>query len=298
MADSAGGNAAVPGAQGALASPLEAVDDLRSAAKWTLAAAGAVGAALISGGPLVAVGQVHGLGHALLAGLGLALALAGVGIAVWSTSKVLAPRLTSRRVVMSPRLAALRQEIETDPEQFLGLAATSVAGLFKHQDDQRQIAADLARQAAAEENARRRAVLESQLHRVEENAARVATYTRYVMALAHVWQLQDDLTWSRRCTLGGGLLVIAGAVLFFLAAGGPTYVPVLTPQVTTAPSATAPPTAVPHKLPSPSGTPLRRRSRTFASRRRGRRRLPAAGPRQQDPAAPALPPPGRRRVSR
>jgi hypothetical protein len=46
-----------------LPSPLDAVDDLRAAARWTIAAAGAVGAALISGGSLVAVGKVHGLGN-------------------------------------------------------------------------------------------------------------------------------------------------------------------------------------------------------------------------------------------
>lgn len=255
MADSGGGSAAATDVKSTLASPLDAVDDLRTAAKWTLAAAAAVGAALISGGPLVAVGQVHGLRNALLAGLGLALALTGVGIAIWATSKVLAPRLTSRKTVMSPKLASLRRDIEAEPEQFLGLAATSVADLFKHQDDHRAIVADLSRQAAAEKNTRRRARLEGQLHRVEVNAARVGWYTRYVLALAHVWQIQNDLRWSRRCTLGGGLLVIAGAVLFFLATGAPTYVPVLTPQITAAPSATASPTAVPHKLPSPSATP-------------------------------------------
>ena len=65
-----------------LPSQLEAVGDLRAAAKWTLAAEGAVGAALISGGPLVAVGQVHGTGHALLAGAGPAVALGGVVLAI------------------------------------------------------------------------------------------------------------------------------------------------------------------------------------------------------------------------
>src|ERR1700734_2438056 len=118
MADPVAQDPTAPDAKkalGSLPSPLDAVDDLRAAAKWTLAAAGAVGAALISGGPLVAVGQVHGLGHALLAGLGLALALAGVGIAIWSTSKVLAPRLTTRRTVMSPALAGLRHDIEEEP---------------------------------------------------------------------------------------------------------------------------------------------------------------------------------------
>jgi hypothetical protein len=110
----------------ALPSPLEAVDDLRSAAKWTLAAEGAVGAALISGGPLVAVGQVHGTGHALLAGAGLAVALGGVGLAIWFTSKVLSPRLTTPATLRSPALAGLRQVIEAEPAQFLGVMATKV----------------------------------------------------------------------------------------------------------------------------------------------------------------------------
>jgi hypothetical protein len=258
MADPAGGSTAAPEAKSAvelLPSPLDAIDDLRTAAKWTLAAAGAVGAALISGGPLVAVGQIHGLWHALLAGLGLVFALAGVGIAIWSTSKVLAPRLTTRKTVMSPGLASLRKDIEAEPEQFFGLAATSVTGIFKRQDDQREIVADLARQAAAEKDPQRRVVLESQLRRVEENAARAAAYVRRLLALAHVWQIQADLHRSRICTLGGGLLVIVGAVLFFIATGGgPTYLPVLTPQVTAIPSASVP-SAVPHRTPTPSATP-------------------------------------------
>jgi hypothetical protein len=74
-----------------LPSPLDAVDDLRSAAKWTIAAAGAVGTVLISGGPLAAVGQVHGASHALLAGAGLVLSLTGVGLAMWAASQVLCP---------------------------------------------------------------------------------------------------------------------------------------------------------------------------------------------------------------
>src|SRR5258708_32104095 len=44
-------------ADGSLPSPLDSVDDMRPTAKWMLAAAGAVGAVLLSGGPLGAVGQ-------------------------------------------------------------------------------------------------------------------------------------------------------------------------------------------------------------------------------------------------
>ena len=129
MADPAGAGPASPDAKSTvepLPSPLEAVDDLRSAAKWTIVAASAVGAALISGGPLVAVGQVHGVAHALIAGAGLVLALAGVGLAIWTTSTVLSPRLTTPVTLRSPALAGLRAIIEADPAQFFGPVATSV----------------------------------------------------------------------------------------------------------------------------------------------------------------------------
>jgi hypothetical protein len=234
-----------------LPSPLEAVDDLRSAAKWTLAAEGAVGAALISGGPLVAVGQVHGTGHALLAGAGLAVALGGVGLAIWFTSKVLSPRLTTPETLRSPGLAGLRQVIEAEPAQFLGVAATKVGALLLHQE----VAVDLARKAAAAKDPARRQAIKRHLRRAEANAARAAPYVRWLLALAHVWQIETDLRRSRWFTLAGGLLVVAGAVLFFIATSGPTYVPVFTPQVTAVPTATAPPTAVSGRSPAPSATP-------------------------------------------
>lgn len=246
--------AANPGAGKAfeeLPSPLEAVGDLRAAAKWTLAAEGAVGAALISGGPLVAVGQVHGTGHALLAGVGLTVALVGVGLAIWFTSKVLSPRLTTPQTLRSPALAGLRQVIEAKPAQFLGVTATKVDTLLLHQE----IAVDLARKTAAEQDPARRQLIKRQLRRAEANAARAAPYVRWLLALAHVWQIEADLRRSRWFTLVGGVLVIAGAVLFFIATSGPTYVPVLTPQVTAVPSAAGPPTAVPGRSPVPSATP-------------------------------------------
>jgi hypothetical protein len=234
-----------------LPSPLEAVDDLRAAAQWTLAAEGAVGAALISGGPLVAVGQVHGIGHALVAGAGLAVALGGVGLAIWFTSKVLSPRLTTPGTLRSPGLAGLRRVIEAEPAQFLGVVATKVDALLDHQE----VAVDLARKAAAEKDPARRQAIKRQLRRAEANAARAAPYVRWLLALAHVWRIEADLRRSRWATLAGGLLVVAGAVLFFIATGGPTYVPVLAPQVTAVPSTTAPPTTAPGKSSMPTAAP-------------------------------------------
>jgi hypothetical protein len=235
----------------ALPSPLDAVDDLRSAAKWTIAAAAAVGAALISGGPLVAVGQVHGVAHALIAGAGLVLALIGVGLAIWTTSTVLSPRLTTPATLRSPALAGLRAIIEADPAQFFGPVATSVDALLLH----RQVTVNLARLLTVEKEPAKRTIIERQLDRAKGNAERAAPFVRWMLALGHVWQIKQALERSRWFTLAGGLLVIAGSVLFFTAASGPTYVPVLTPQVTAVPSTTVSPTAIPGRSPVPSATP-------------------------------------------
>lgn len=203
-----------------LPSPLDAVDDIRSAAKWTLAASGAVGAALISGGPLAAVGQVQGIPNALLAGLGLVIGFVGVGLAIWSTGKVLEPRLTTRKSFAGPELAGLVETIEAEPEQFFGVAAITVDGIFERQDRDRAIAVDLARQLAAAKDPARRAHFQAALNRVEENAARTAIYTRWLLALGHAWRIQEELRRSRVFTLVGGLLVIVGAVLLFSVTGG------------------------------------------------------------------------------
>jgi hypothetical protein len=228
----------------ALPSPLAAVDDMRAAAKWTLAAAGAVGAALISGGPLVAVGQVHGVLHAVIAGLGLLAALCGVGLAIWSTTKVLASRLTTPATLASPELAKFREVVEADREQFFGVIAKDVAGLLRYQ----VIAVHLMElRAAKKDDPRQQAMIAAQLHRVMRDAARADPYVRWLLTAAHAWLVEAELKRSRKWTLIGGILVVAGAVLFFSVTGnsGPTYVPVLTPQVTAVPSASTVPAASP-----------------------------------------------------
>jgi hypothetical protein len=205
----------VPGSD-PLPSSLDALADLRSAAKWTLLAAGAVGAALIGGGPLVAVGQVHGVAHAVLAGLGLVIALTGVGLAIWHTSRVLEPRLTTPEDLASGALAGLRQQVERDPVWFFGYVATTVEDLRSYQ----VIAANLARQFTAETDAARRELIEPRLRQVERDAARAEPYVRFLVAAAHVWKLNEELRRSRWYTMLGGVFVVIGAVLFFTAAGG------------------------------------------------------------------------------
>jgi hypothetical protein len=213
-----------------------------------LGVSGAVGAALISGGPLVAVGRIHGALNIVLAFLGLLLALGGVGLAIWHATQVLMPRLTTSRTLFeSPALADLREQIASEPTEFFGLAATSLDELFARRDSLRRNAVSLARQAATAQNSARRALIQAQLRRVEVNGERVGRYVRWVLALGHAWQVKAALERSRRMTLLGGLAVVAGAVLFFSAAGdnNPKYVPVLTPTVTGVPTGPTGQTAKP-----------------------------------------------------
>lgn len=129
-----------------LPSPLEAIGDLRSAARWTIAAAGAVGVAVIGGGPLVAVGKVHGLEHAVIAAISMLVGLAGVGLAIWQTSLVLVPPVTTAATLREESIDGLREMIEAAPSDYFGLAATGIDDLLRH----REIAANLYRKLTAD----------------------------------------------------------------------------------------------------------------------------------------------------
>lgn len=238
-----------------------AVDDMRATAKWTLAVVGAVGAALISGGPLVAVGNVHGVVHAVIAGLGLLIALAGIGVALGYTSAVLMPRLVIPATLIADErekgrvarwesalmarlriperrpLDELRAQVNRSPEQFFGVLARDINGLLRY----RAMEVNLARQVAAEKDPGRREVLGRHLQRVARNAARADPYVRWLLMAAHAELVKAALRRSRVATMAGGVLVIVGAVLFFSVASGPAYVPV----VTTTPTATASPVPAP-----------------------------------------------------
>jgi hypothetical protein len=103
-----------------LPSPLDAVDDMRTTAKWIIGAVAAVGAALLGGAPLAAAGRIHGFGHAAEAFCGLAIALAGVGWAIWHTTDALIPPVTTLTALETPQLAELRAQIAAEPSAFFG----------------------------------------------------------------------------------------------------------------------------------------------------------------------------------
>jgi hypothetical protein len=199
---------------GVLPSPLDAVDDMRSTAKWTIAAFGAVGSALISGGPLVAVGKVHGTAHIVIAGLGLAAVLAGVCVAIWQTSNVLTPFITTPATVRT--LTGLITLIDASPEEFFGSAATSVRNLLMH----RRAETELQRALATATDPAVRQNLAQNLARVQLSVTRTDPYVRWLLTFAHAWQVQQALRLARRWTAAGGILVVAGAVAFLAVSGG------------------------------------------------------------------------------
>ncbi|MEW2117286.1 hypothetical protein AB0945_19260 [Streptomyces sp. NPDC005474] len=200
----------------ALPSPLDAVPELRAAARWMIASFGAVGAALVGGGPLVAVGKVHGLGEALVAGGALVVALAGVCLAVWQVSRVLVPPITTAATLNTPAVRGLRELVDASPADFFGSAATGVDDLLRH----RTVAANLHRALAAETDPHRRELLRGHLDRAKTNITRTDPFVRWLLAMAHVWQIRTTFHEARRWCLLAVALVATGAVAFLTATGG------------------------------------------------------------------------------
>ncbi|MGW4856509.1 hypothetical protein ACWEPZ_35390 [Streptomyces sp. NPDC004288] len=198
----------------ALPSPLDSVADSREAARWTLASAGAVGALLLGGGPLLAVGRIGDWTHALWAGGGLLLALIGIAWAMWQTSEVLVPPLTTPAVLASPALRGLREQLDAVPGYYFGSLATDVEGLLRH----RRIALEISRRLPTADAAER-AVLERGLATAHRNIARTDPYLRWLLATAHAWIVREKLRKARRHTFLSAVLVITGAVVFLVATG-------------------------------------------------------------------------------
>ena len=197
-----------------LPSPLDAVDDMRSTAKWTIAAVAAVGAALIGGAPLAAVGKVHGLGSAIEAFGGLALGLAGVGWAIWHTTDALIPPTTTLAALQTPQLADLRAQIAADPGAFFGPFGTSTTQVKAAVQRYDTAAAQIAVMIATETDATRQRVLAQGQADALANAAQASARLRWLLSLMHAYRVRDQLRTARLHTFAGAAVTALGAVLF------------------------------------------------------------------------------------
>ena len=201
----------------ALPSPLDAIPDMRASAKWILGAAAAVGAALVGGAPLAAVGKVHGAGHVALAYAGLVIGLAGVGWAIWRTADALIPPLITRLSLdTEPGLADLRARIAADPRAFYGPFGTSMAELQQKYDYHQRMARILANAAATEASPDRKRVMEAQARAARATVAAARFRTQNLLELAYAWQVRAELRDARRSALLGAAVAAAGAVLFLV----------------------------------------------------------------------------------
>lgn len=196
----------------ALPSPLDSVADSRAAARWIISSAGVVGALLLGGGPLIAVGKITDWLHAVWAGGGLLLALLGVAWAIWRTSEVLVPPMTTPATLTAPELRPLRTLVESEAWHHFGALATDVDDLLRH----RRIAAAIARRLPAAPPAERDA-LRRGLAVAHRNVARTDPHLRWLLATAHAWQVRETLRRARRQTMLAAALVVVGAVVFLTA---------------------------------------------------------------------------------
>jgi hypothetical protein len=200
-----------------LPSPLDGIDDMRSTAKWTATALGAVGVALLGGAPLSAVGRIHGFGQAAEAFAGLVIALAGIGWAIWSTTEALLPPVTTPAWLTGPEAAGLRAEIAADPAAFFGPFGDSVAEVEQACRAWQAAAAEALRLLGREEDAKRRRKLEQGRADARANAAQAAARLRWLVDFAHAWRVRDQLRRARLHVFGGAAVTALGAVVFVAA---------------------------------------------------------------------------------
>jgi hypothetical protein len=199
-------------------SPLEAVADMRATAKWIIAALAAVGAALVGGGPLTAVGRIHAFGPALVAVAGLVISLAGIGWAIWHTAEALMPLATTLAMLDTPELATLQKQIKEDPRAFFGPFGQSVPQLEAAGDFWDVAAANASVMLAKQTDHIRRQVLIQGLADARANAAQARARLYWLLEVANAWRVRDQLRRARAHAFAGATLASIGAVLFVFAA--------------------------------------------------------------------------------
>jgi hypothetical protein len=200
-----------------LPSPLESISDMRAVAKWTIGAVAAVGAALLGGAPLVAIGKIHGVESAALAFVGLFIGLTGVGWALWHTAEALIPPDTTLETLNTKPLAGLRTYIDSDRAAFYGSFGSSVADLQGACRRYDTAAAHISIMLAGEKDSARREVLTQGLTDATANATQTRLRLRWLLALTHAWRIRILLRRARLQTFIGATIAALGIVLFLVA---------------------------------------------------------------------------------
>jgi hypothetical protein len=207
----------LPGATD-LPSPLDAVADMRATARWTAAAVGAVGATVLAGAPLAALGRIQNTGDVVAVAIGMVVALAGVSWAIWHTAEALTPPLTTQATYDEPGLADLRAVVAHNPAAVFGPFGSSMADLHRQLDLRRKVVSSLEDAVAADPT---RPALVRALADARANLDLAHRTARWVLALMHSWQVRNRMRRARWHVLIGMLVVAAGVTVFLTATPEP-----------------------------------------------------------------------------
>jgi hypothetical protein len=198
-------------------SPLAGIAEMRATARWTATALGAIGVALVGGGPLAAVGKIHGIGHAVEALAGLLIAIAGLGWAIWHTTEALMPHPTTLAALDTPEFAELRAQIEADPAAFFGRFGTSAHELKAQYVLWQTAAAKTSRMLAGEHDENRKRILAQGLADAQANAARAGARLRWLIDFMAAWRVRYELRRARVHAFAGAAVTALGAIVFVAA---------------------------------------------------------------------------------
>ncbi|MGJ6969206.1 hypothetical protein ACSDR0_45685 [Streptosporangium sp. G11] len=216
-------------------SPLDAVAEMRASAKWIVVALAAAGAALLGGGPIAAAGKINDLSGAIVACVGLIIALVGIGLAIWWTAEALIPPLTTPQSIdTEPSLADLRQRVSSEPQAFYGPFGHSMTDLGRSLHFHQTVARNLSRMLSAETPPDRRTTLTTKLEEATETVAAIKQRSVALLQLAHAWQVRDQLRKARLRALIGAAIAAFGATIFLA-----TTIPATTDPAKPQPSPTA-----------------------------------------------------------
>ncbi|MFB7613642.1 hypothetical protein [Kitasatospora sp. NPDC056181] len=209
---------AAPAAPGPRASAvLDSVTDMRSTARWTIGALGAVGSLVLGGLPLAGVNEIHGGTRLWLAFAGLSLAVLGVSWAVYWTSDVLTPRFTTPATWNARAVRPLRAVAEAEPALFFGHFGRTPAELTAACELHATVVANLTSALAAQPAAAEAEQLRAARAVAEANLAGAQRRLAELLDLMHAWSVRAALVAARWHTLAGGIAVAGGATLFLRA---------------------------------------------------------------------------------
>ena len=190
-----------------------AVGTLREAAKWVIAAFAGVGAAVLGALPVAGIAKIASGWSIALAVVGALLAVSGVALGIWTTSKVLTPRVSTLRTATG--LPTVVAAINQDPATFLGGAGMTLDGFLLDLSGWQRTMQELSEASGPDHVAERQRSEAFGIARgnVESRSA----IAQRIVAFAHFEYISTIFRKARVATFCGFMIVALGVGLFLAA---------------------------------------------------------------------------------